>query len=402
MDPLAVVARLAAIAPRGAAGDGERRAAVWLRDTLRTRGREAALQTVWVRPQWPLAAAMPTALALAGSITSVWRPAIGLGLLAAALAALAGDVSGRAPLLRKLLPERATQNVVSPPRATAGGRVTLVITANTDAGRAGAIYADRWVRLEGRLRRAAGGHLPSPLGALTLAVAGLVALAALRTGGTAGAALSTVQFVLTVPVVVALAILLDIALSDVSPGANANASGVAVALALADALDEAPLQRLDVALVFAGAGEGDALGMRAFVAQRRRRWRPEDVIVLAVEPCGAGTPYWLERDGRLLGRRFHPQLRELMATIAGQERQLHARPLRSHGISGAFAARLRGWPAIAVGCADELGRASGARQASDVPGAVDAAALEATLELCLAFVGALDRSLAASAERAAV
>jgi hypothetical protein len=132
------------------------------------------------------------------------------------------------------------------------------------------------------------------------------------------------------------------------------------------------------------------------VADRRRSWQPDDVIVLAIEPCGAGTPHWLERDGRMFGLRFHPQLRAAMTAVAAEERQLRARALRSHGISGAYPARVAGWPAIAVGCSHVLGRSARARQASDVCEAVDRAALEATLELCLAFVGRLDAELAAS------
>jgi hypothetical protein len=274
--------------------------------------------------------------------------------------------------------------------------VRLVVTANLDAGRTGSIYADRWTALEARLRRLVRGHLSAPLAIVTADVAALVALAAARTAGSRGAALSIAQFALTVLLVIALAALLDIALADVSPGANVNASGVAVALALVAALDEAALRRLDVTLVLAGAGEADALGMRAFVAERRRTWRPDHVIVLAIEPCGAGIPHWLERDGRMLGLRFHPRLRAAMTAVAAEERQLRARALRSHGISGAYPARAAGWPAIAVGCSDALGRAARARQGSDVCDAVDPDALEATLELCLAFVGRLDAELAAS------
>jgi hypothetical protein len=400
MDPLAVVARLGTIAPRGAAGDGERRAAVWLREQLRAAGREGSLQPVWVRPAWELAAALAVALALVGSVTSIWEPALGLGLLGAGFVGLAGEVSGRGSLLRRLLPERATQNLVSPPRPHTGAhgddaRVRLVVTANLDAGRSGSIYADRWTTLEGRLRRLARGHLSAPLAVVSADVTGLVALAALRTAGSHGTALSIAQFALTAVLVIALATLLDIALADVSPGANVNASGVAVALALVAALDEASLRRLDVTLVLAGAGEAGALGTRAFVAERRRSWSPDRVIVLAIEPCGAGTPYWLERDGRMFGLRFHPRLRAAMTAVASEERQLSARALRSHGVSGAYPARVAGWPAIAVGCCDALGRAARARQATDVCDAVDPAALEAALELCLAFAGRLDAELAA-------
>jgi hypothetical protein len=400
MDPLAVVARLAQIAPRAAGSDGERRAAVWLRDELRARGREASLETIWVRPRWELAAALGITLALAGSIVSIWHAAAGLAVLGTAFLALAGEVSGRMRLLRRLLPERATQNVVSPPRSaapTAAGRIRLVVTANVDAGRCGSIYADRWRGLHARLRALARGHLSAPLAAIVADVAALVAIAALRLSGTSGAGLSTVQFALIVPLVVALAALLDVALADVSPGANVNASGVAVAMALIVALEQTALRRLDVSLVLAGAGDHDALGFGSFVSSRRHAWRSTDTIVLALEPCGTGSARWLERDGALAGLRFHPRLRAAMATVASEERHLKARPLRAHGTSGAYPARRAGWPAIAVGCFDDLGRVPRALQSGDVADAVDPVALETALELCLAFVGRLDAELAADA-----
>ena len=404
MDPLAVLARLARSAPRAAASDAERRASTWLRDDLRSRGREASLESVWVRPRWELAAALGVALALAGSVTSVWESGVGLGLLALALVGLAGEVSGRLLLLRRVLPERATQNLVSPPRpptAVGDQRLRLIITANVDAGRCGAISADRWTGLESRLRRLASGHLSTPLAALVADVAALVALAALRVAGFGGVAVSTVQFVLTVALVVALVVLLDIALADVSPGANVNGSGVGVALALADALDAARLRRLEVWLLLAGAGDHSALGMRAFVAARRRRWRAEDTIVLAIGPCGIGTPRWLDRDGALFGPRLHPRLRATMAEVADRERHLRAAPIRGRGSSGAYPARLAGWPAIAVGSFDDLDRVPRAHRPDDIAEAIEPAALEAMVELCVAFVERIDAGLAADARAAA-
>lgn len=394
MDPLAVLARLASIVPRAASGDGERRAAVWLSDTLRARGHDVALQTLWVRPRWELATASCATLAGVGAIVSVWQATPGLILTALALALLAGEQTGLAQIARRLAPERATQNLSSVATPIpAPGRTRLVIAANLDAGRCGSIYADRWTGLEARLRRLARGHLSSPQAFLTADVAALVALCAARSAGVTGGTISAIQFGLIVIDVVATAALLDIALSDVSPGANANGSGVVTAIALYEQLRETALRTLEVELVLAGAGEGGGLGMRALTRARRGLLTPDNAIVLAIEPCGDGSPYWLERDGRLLGLRMHPTLRRLMATVASEEGHLGATPRRSHGISSAHPARRAGWPAIAVGCGDPLGRTPRARQAGDLPELVDAAAMQATLELCLAFVGRLDAEL---------
>jgi hypothetical protein len=383
MDPLAALARLVALGPRGACSDGERRAASWAREQLRAGGREARFETLWLRPDWPLAYAAHAALAAAGSLLSVWKPAVGLAVLAVAVLSLAGELSGRLRLLRLLWPARATQNVVSP----AGEdevRVRLVVTANVDAGRVGAD------RLAGR------GARPPLLVLLWLACLMLCVLAGLRLDDAGGQAVSIAQFALTVAVIVLFATLVDLAFADRSPGANANASGVALALALAAELDRSPPRALALELVLAGAGDEQALGLERYVRARRRRWPPDRVVLLAIEPCGAGTPVWLEREGTLVPLRMHPRLGELMAHAATREPHLAARAHRAQRTGAAYAARRAGWPAIAVGALDAAGRTPRAHEAGDVPEAIDGQALQATLELCLAFIGLLDAELATS------
>jgi hypothetical protein len=391
MDPLEVATRLASVPRRAAGSDSERRVACWLRDELRAGGREAALETVWVRPDWVLVHLLHCALATGASVLSVWQPAAGLGVLALVLISQVGDLTARFHLVRLITPRRATQNVVSPPRRTSPGSVRLTIVAATDAGRSGAIYG-RWADLEASLRRALRGHLPSPLGVLTVAVLALCGVAIARLQGTGGPALGAAQFFPTIVLMLGFAALVDIALSDFSPGANVHGSAVGVALALVEALDRTPPRRLDIELVLAGAGEGPALGMRAYVRSRRNR-RAEESAVLALEPCGAGTPRWLTRDGQLLPLRYHPRLIELCERTARADPSLEARPYASHGAAQSFPARVARWPAIAIGCRDDRDRVPEAHTPDDVPDRLDPAALEAALELCLALVGRLDDDL---------
>jgi hypothetical protein len=165
-----------------------------------------------------------------------------------------------------------------------------------------------------------------------------------------------------------------------------DATGPAAALAVAAALRERPPQRLAVDVVLAGAGDGPALGMRAFVAARRRSLRPEELAVIHLEPCATGTPRWWEREGRLFPLWLHPRLRELAAQTARAEAHLRAEPHISRGHSGALAARRRGWPALTVGCLDDDGHPGRAPE----PGP-----LRAAVELTLGIVRHLDREVLA-------
>jgi hypothetical protein len=386
-----IVGRLAAIAGRGACTDAERRASALLRDELRARGREARLEPHWVRPQWASSWALHAFLGVAGSLLAVAQPAVGLGIVALTLVSYVLDVTGRACVLRSVFPRRATQLVVSD-APTSSSPVRLVVTASVDAPRTGAAFADAYVRAEARARRALGGHLSSPPAFVAFLLLVCAGLAGARLAGAGGQALGVAQLVPTVGLLLAVGVLIDIALSSPSPGANADASAVAVALAIADALDDAPPRNLDVELVLAGAGDGRQLGMQAYVEERRHTLRAEEVVVLALGPCGGGRPRYHVTEGLLFPLRLHPRLVVLAERVATAEQHLKALPVR-RGLTGAQPARRRRWPALGVVCLDEHDRPPRARRAEDTADLVDPKAVQAAVELCLGVVGRLDKDL---------
>jgi len=392
MEAMETVRSLAGFAGRGPCTDAERRAALWLVRALRAGGRDAELDTVWVRPQWAWVYALHALLAVVGSVLLESVAIAGLAVLAVTLVSLWLDLAARVPVVRLLMRRRATQNVRAPAPAREGAqpRVRLVVTAHYDAGRSGLVYRDGLRRLAHRAFR---GHAPSPLTILLAATAVLTAVAALRVAFGAETPLRVVQLAASIVILVALALLLDIALSQTVPGANADASAVAVALALTAALDRDPPKHLGVDLVLAGAGEGPALGMRAQIRRLRRRLKREQVAVLELRPCGRGRPRYWTRDGLGLPLRLHPRLIELAGRVADAEPHLGAARHRGASCSGAYVARAARYPAIAIGCLDADDLAPGAHQHTDVPDALDPGAMTAALELCLGLVDRLDADM---------
>src|SRR2546421_6437605 len=174
------VRALAGFPGRGPCTDAERRAALGLARSLRDGGREAELDTLWVRPQWAWVYSLHALLAVVGSVLLEGVPIAGLAVLAVTLISLWLDVAARVPVLRLLMRRRATQNVraPAPPRAREQPRpaARLIVTAHYDAGRSGLVYGDRLRRAASRLFH---GHAPSPLTLLLGAVALLTAVAAL-------------------------------------------------------------------------------------------------------------------------------------------------------------------------------------------------------------------------------
>jgi hypothetical protein len=364
---------------------------VLVRDELRARGRAARIETAWVRPGWPLVYAALALVGVLGSLVCIGAPAIGLGLVLAALVLLAGDVTGLLPVARLVLPRRATACVVSEPPATARqARVRLIVTASLDSGRSA--VAGRLAPLEAAARRVLRGHLASPPALLVAALVILAALAGARVAGADGSWLGVVALIPTVALVVAVAAYLDLAGARPSTGANAHASAAAVALALVDELDRRPPRHLAVELVLAGGGEAGQLGLAAYIRARRRGARPEELAVLALGPCGAGRPRFHVSEGSLPARRLHPGLVAAARATTESDPGLGAAPARRQ-VSGALAARRAGWPALGISALDERGLPGAARTPGDEPEHLQAGALAATLGLCRGVVARVDKRL---------
>lgn len=365
---LATVRALCAFERRASCTDAERRAAEWLRDELGRRGHEAWVEPVWIRPQWPVALLLHTALAVVASVLSVSVPAVGLAIAVVAALSMLVEASARTSPLRLPLRRRATQVVVTEPEDP--DVVKLILCAGYDAPRRGLVFRDAFRRL------AALGRGPGPLGWLIAATLVVAAAAGARLAGLDAAWLGAVQFVPTVALLLAFAAAADIALSDVSPGASDPASGAAVALALHDELVARPPGELSVSLLLAGAGESvPPAAVRAHL--RRERLAPEAVVVLEVGACGSGEPVIATR---------HPQLRRAAAAA-----ELPLAPVRRP--TAMRAARSLRLPTARLACLHR-GITPRSRQPSDTPEHVDPAAMEAAYDAALELVDALDEELA--------
>jgi Peptidase family M28 len=408
MDVLRTVSTLTAFEQRGAGSNAERRAGLWLATELRGPHRDAKIETFWCRPNWALAHAWHVALAVAGSLVSVGSAKVGGALILVALVSLAVDALTGRSLGRRLTPERASQNVVSRAAVGAagpsagpapGGRpaVTLVITANYDAGRAGLAYRGPLRRTAARLGRATGRIGPGWLGWLALAFTWLLVTALLRAGGAGGTVIGVAQLVPTAALVLSLALLLELASAEFTAAANDNASGVALALALTRVLDAAPPRRLAVDVVLQGAGDGGMIGLARHLRARRGELTRGTAVVLGIGACGAGEPAWWTADGPLIPLRFLRRLGDIAQRATGAGTEIGATAHRGRGTTPAFPARLAGLPAITIGNLDRGGLSPRSHQRGDIPEALDRGAIDRLLTLALTLIDAIDADLRRSA-----
>jgi hypothetical protein len=283
--------------------------------------------------------------------------------------------------VRRLLGRRASQNVVSWGDREKPGLLLLV--AHVDAGRGGIALSQK-----AEARRAAFGDLVrrpiGPLEPLFWAELAVLVCCLLRLAGLTGVLLTVVQFIPTVLLILAVALLLDIAFAPVRGGENDNATGAVLALRLAERFGGGKLHHFDVHVLFSGGQKAVAAGSRAFVKGHKGDLPRDRTVVLNLDAVGSGTVRYSSREGPLVAIKSHPQLVELCGAIAEddeEENAFGARAMVNRLPSDGYAARSAGLPAITIGCRGRL---------DYIPARVDSEALERAEGFCAELIRRLD------------
>ena len=359
---------------RAPGSDAERRTANHLRDRLRALGRDADVESFAIYPAWPLAYVLLASAAVGASVLSVYVPVAGAALALAAALLTFLDAGVLVPVARRLFGRRASQNVVS--FDTAGRPGAVVLVAHLDAGRAGLVHGDSTARRRAALGRA----LRRPVGGLSVvfwAELAVLACTLLRLANIDSTALTVVQFVPTLALIVAIALLTDVALAGTKAGENDNASGAVTLLALA--ADPPELDHFDLHVLFTGAQKAGAAGMRDFL---KRHGLPRDsTVVVNVDQVGSGEVRYTRREGALVTQRSHPQL----VGIAAEDESVAA--IVNRTASDGHAATAAGYAAITVTCRDGFDYASGR---------VDEHALASAERFCAELLERLDAEVGPS------
>ena len=385
-----LIRELCSIERRGPGTDAERRAANALAARVRALGRRVEVEPTYVHPQYALVHALHGVVAIAGSIAAVAEPAIGFGLVLTAATSTYLDLNTRFYLARRLFFRRASQNVVSP-GSNPEAPLRVILAAHYDAGRSGYVFS-RSLRLGGRM---------SERGRLFLApwrlffwagIAPLLPILGARMAGLDAPWLSLLQLLPTTALIVSVFLLIDIALSEIVPGAYDDASGVAAATAAAARLGADPPPNVDLWLLLTGAGETTAEGMRAWIRANRKRLDRERTVVVNVGPVSHGTVNYTTAEGAVISIPMDAELAELceaLATAGGEGGG--ASPVRLPSVTEATAARAGGLRAISILGLDDGLPAPWLHSPDDTPERVNAAALERATEFVVSLVRLLDR-----------
>jgi hypothetical protein len=388
------IRHLASLKGRWPGSEGEREGAEYVAARVRELGRKATLEPIAVRPSYALTYALHAALAVVGSVVSVYSPPIGVVILLLVSLSMFGDLTARFHLLRRLVPRRWSRNVTSPgtnPAASA----TVVLTAHHDSARSGIIFAHRRrpFRPLLRLRNLAG---PVDIVFWTMIVSLVIAVVRMLAGFEPddSTALTIVQFLATVVLMVAFTLFIDVALSEPVPGANDNASGVAAVVEAGRRLDADPPANVDVWLVFPGAKEGITLGMREWLRAHQDELDPRRTFFVNVDNVGTGRPRVVGAEGYVIIYRHDARLINLATSLLPDDDDRTPLIWRL-GTDGAIPA-MRGFASVTICCTDEFGRIPNFHRQSDDVQAIEPEVVEDVVDLTELLVRRIDSDLVPS------
>jgi hypothetical protein len=386
-----VITELCSFEERGPGTDAERRASGALVGRLRGMGRRADVEPFYAHPQYPVVHLIHAVVGIAGSLLATIQPAVGFALVLLAAASTYLDLNTRLYLARSLLFRRVSQNVVSPgSRPDAAAR--LILMAHYDAARTGYVFskgAKRIRRLPERTRLALGPFRVF----FWLGLVPLLPILGARMAGLDPTWLNVVQAVPTIVLIVAAFLLIDIALSEIVPGAYDNASGVAAVLSAAEDLTANPPENLDVWVVLTGSEESFCEGSRAFIRSRRKELDRATTYFVNVDSVSSGQIAYEVSEGAVISVPHDPLLIEFCEALsAAGAADGDAKPIRHPLLDDALPPRVRKFRSITLRTTDADGNlAPWYHTHDDVPERVDSAALARASNFVVALSRLIDR-----------
>ena len=348
---------------------GEREAAEWIADRLRSAGvGEVAIED---EPSWGTFAPTATWLGVLGVLGAVLvlrgRRVSGAAIGVASMLGVLDEAENGPRVVRRMFRRRRTTANVVGRLGDPNAERTLIVLAHHDAAQTGRIFDQSLHiaihrRFPGLLRRFK--HQPpqwwvaaaAPLGAVLTAISGR------RRPATLGAAAGAL----------AVYVAADIWRSPTVPGANDNLSAVAVLVALAEELRERPIPGLRVWLVSAGAEETLQDGVRAFMTTHRAELEPASTRFLVPDAVGSPRLIMLEGEGPFWMHEYtDPSFRDLVERVAAGQGVALERGFHARASTDAVIPSRAGYPTVMLGSLNEWQTISNYHQMTDVPENLD-------------------------------
>jgi len=373
------------IGPRGTGTPGEEAAAEFVAGRLSALGlpvERETFQAVASQNAFPLAIDLVTLLAVPvyalGGAAGRW---IGAGLALSTAPLLWQAIRTSNSLLRPLLPQVTSRNVVARIEPQGALSQRAVLLAHLDTNRCRIAWQSSAV------------GFVEPLTVLTLAV--LAALGLLYLVGALLGGPGWVLWASLLPVGYIIGTVVTLWRDErtpYSPGAHDNAASVAVALEVGARLAAQPLDGTQVWLAFTGAEETDHAGLYALLRQHGADLRAAAFIGL--EGLGSGELVYLTRQGVCAHYSPDTELQALAADIAARRPELGVRVAQMTMEDEVGTLRRRGYRAICLAGRDPAtGTLPHWHRADDTAETVSGEFMERAVDLVVALLKDLDSQM---------
>lgn len=373
----------------------ERAAQERIRDEALAAGAEANFERFRFNLSLYETIALHFGLGVVATLLTPSMPLVGATLHLLVAVSYWADASRNGHILRRLLPQRDSQNLLVRLPAAGVPKLRIVLPAHVDASFTGRIFDPRVLRLAGGGRT--GETQPYHARSLELAtdaqfLLGLLALARVFFGAD-GTWFRALELVVAVPGILAFLANAEVVLRDETvQGAADNLSGVAANLLLLDRFREDPLPDVELVFAFTGCEEAGTGGAWHLVRAHEGQWSPEDTVVIGVDTVCNGELRWFE-EGEMARVPVPERLAHTLRRVSGlDERLSRVRRFRIPvGATDAMPFLAKGYEAVTIGCVDiGYGAPRHYHHPSDTPENVD----PSEIVLAVDFIEAVVRVLA--------
>jgi hypothetical protein len=370
------------IGPRGSTTDGERRASAYCEGVLVRLGLAPTVEpftsarsiySPYVLAQVPMLLAF-LIYPLAGRISA----ALSALLVLVAVSSMILELSLRDNLLRRVVPQGPSQNVVATVPPAGEHRQDLVLIGHVDTARTAILFRSwRWI-------------VVNQVFMAVMFVLGLLQVVLYFLGMVTQWPWiwpASIPYALCAVLLVAHHLHAD--RTPFSPGANDNATGAGLVLTLAQHLQAEPLDHTRVWLVNTGCEEVQHYGAADFF--RRHRSDLHAPVAVAFEMLGCTGPAWLTREGVIVPFHADRELAALAEEVAHEHPEWGATATQVNGGNTEMAdALLAGVPAITLSGTARYGDPVYYHQLQDTYDKMDPDVMGRAYAFVWAFIQALD------------
>jgi hypothetical protein len=301
--------------------DDEHRAQLLMKEEFAKLGLTAHEEAFWFNDNLYANLALHFGLGTLGSIVSGVAPLAGLALHLTAGSSYLAESTRRGYFLRRLLPFKASQNLVATIPAKGEPDLRLVFLAHADAAFTGLLFNPKVVKNFSGEAPPGLGFIKRGLALATRTQFALAGIDLIRCAiGPLALPLRPLEFLLTLPGFLAFVMNLEMVLrNEIVPGANDDLSGVASLPIMIQRLAPRKPDNVELVFVVTGCEEASLGGADALARAREGVWDKSKTVILGMDGLTNGELRYLAGEGEVIRTPMPHWLRGVCEEVTASE-----------------------------------------------------------------------------------